>query len=233
MEFKNLREKVTAENRLMMQGDIDALYLTGEKDYIRSNLFASYLTNLMKMKFQKGEISLDVAIEKAKKSIIKSYDKRLEKTLSKIQAVENSKPSEGIMVSVEWKKSTTWGANPTASVRSRYDGFMYSDNATGTASGCGYDKLSASVADAFNQCPSIMAILYSRMEIELEKNITLDYAKQVFPYGSGYTLLPYFEGGVGIECFRTILEFCGYEWTNSGSGKMFDCYTITRKEGAK
>lgn len=230
MELKNLREKVTAENRKHLQEDFDALLFTGEKNYIQKNMFSHYLTSLMNKRFEAGNLPLDTAILKARKALLLDYDKRLAMVLAKIEAVESVEFADTITISVAWKKNSAWGMNPTATAEAR--GSHY-ESATGTASGCGYDKESASVASALNQCPSIMKILYSRLESELEKNSTIMHAKEIFPYGSGYTVLPYFEGGVGIECFCTIFEFCGYEWQRSGSGKNFDCYMVTKKEGVK
>ena len=42
--------------------------------------------------------------------------------------------------------------------------------------------------------------------------------------------LPKFDGGCGVNCFRSIFEACGYEWRTVASGKMFSCYTIERRK---
>ena len=48
-------------------------------------------------------------------------------------------------------------------------------------------------------------------------------------YGSGYSAIPNFEGGVGIESFRRIFENCNYNW-NDYSGEKYDMYIITKME---
>ena len=52
----------------------------------------------------------------------------------------------------------------------------------------------------------------------------------ILGYGSGYSILPYFEGGVGVSCFETIFSRCGYRFRLVASGKRFDAYTVSRKE---
>ena len=49
------------------------------------------------------------------------------------------------IIEIVWKKNTTWGLNPHASVT--IDGIT----TTGRASGCGYDKASAAVVAALSK----------------------------------------------------------------------------------
>ena len=108
----------------------------------------------------------------------------------------------------------------------------------GTASGCGYDKESAAIAEAFNKCDSILKALYQLKENGLRAGKT-DASKtactgvdnrNICGYGSGYSVLPYFEGGVGASCFWSILKDCGYK-TSGHHGKHSDFYSV-EKEGA-
>ena len=122
-----------------------------------------------------------------------------------------------INISVEWHKSRTWGNCPRVEVRTN-DGYY-----TGSASGCGYDKESAAVAQALNQSASVLKALYDMKEQNIEK-----HSHDVLGYGSGYGIRPYFEGGVGISCFRSIFERLGYKWECTGSGKTFDVYKVSR-----
>ncbi len=126
-----------------------------------------------------------------------------------------------IDISVEWKSNRTWGANPTATANvnavhswNRYE--------SGSIGGCGYDKCSTAVARAINQALPVLKMLYDIKEKHAKlKN------QEVFSYGSGYGILPYFEGGVGVSCYPDIFKKCGYLFRNTGSGKMFDVYTVT------
>ena len=49
-------------------------------------------------------------------------------------------------------------------------------------------------------------------------------------YGSGYSILPYFEGGVGVNCFWSILDKCGYEVRTVCDRRYLDVYSIERRE---
>ncbi len=107
-----------------------------------------------------------------------------------------------IEISIEWKKSRTWGAIPK--------GKMWSDVAyteSRSVTGCGYDKLSACVAELLNQSNRLRA----RMIQKGRKNLG-------YGAGSGSAMLiPYFEGGVGVSCFRTIIEQLGGKWTHKST----------------
>lgn len=63
-----------------------------------------------------------------------------------------------ISIAVEYKRSRTWGWNPAATVTASLDG-VRTDTTTGTASGCGYDKLSAAVCEAFSENPLLQTLL--------------------------------------------------------------------------
>lgn len=63
-----------------------------------------------------------------------------------------------ISINIEYKRNRTWGWNPTATVTASLDG-VRTDTTTGTASGCGYDKLSAAVCAAFRKNPLLQTLL--------------------------------------------------------------------------
>ena len=221
MEFKNLRQAVIAKNATKKAEYIQRLYVLEDgKEYIQENMITQYLSVLMIKRYKAGTLSLDDAQSKAKKAIILDYDKRLARELSKIEAVEIAEFPYTINISVEWKRSSLYGMNPTASVTSKC--VPHFDYGKGTASGCGYDKESSAIAAALNSCPSVLKILYTAIEEDPSQK------KQILGYGSGYSILPYFEGGVGISCFENIFEKCGYKWERVASGKTFDAYTINK-----
>ena len=51
---------------------------------------------------------------------------------------------------------------------------------------------------------------------------------EVFGYGSGYGILPSFEGGVGVSCYDRIFNKIGYKFETIASGKNFDVFKITK-----
>ena len=148
---------------------------------------------------------------KAKKA--RNNKKSMALYTAKLDAAEAAGDVTTINISVEWKKSRTWGANPTATV---YGSGSYS---TGYASGCGYDKESAAIASAFNDNPEIMRILYEHAE-----------KGGAFPYGvTSWAGVPSFDGGCGVSVFYNIFDACGYTFRCVAGGKMFNAYTITKK----
>jgi hypothetical protein len=104
---------------------------------------------------------------------------------------------EEITISVEWKRSATWGANPNAEARVKTktpdnSGSRWHVYKSGSIGGCGYDKKSTAVAKAINQSPAFLAALCRAKEMQPEaKNA------DVFSYGAGYGIIPKLEGGVG------------------------------------
>jgi len=150
---------------------------------------------------------------------LKANEKALNDKLAHLQAVADAEQLESISISVEWKKSRMWGSNPTADAR--VCGKMYGQNYIGTASGCGYDKESAAIAEALNQSLPLLKALYALKETAPDaKNHDL------FGYGSGYGILPHFEGGVGVSCYPKIFEKIGFKWERVATGKTFDAYAV-------
>ena len=154
---------------------------------------------------------------KTLEKIIKKHTRKAKKAtaerLQKLEEVEAAELPQVINISVEWHRSSVWGYNPSATVEAGHF------RTQSTASGCGYDKESAAVANALNANPGILKILYKYA----------NYGAN-FPYGVNVRAgLPSFAGGCGVGCYRLIFEKCGYEWRQVGSGKLFNCYTIERR----
>jgi len=151
-----------------------------------------------------------------KTSMIKRFNRENEKLrsakLEKIALIEQYSAPAHADISVEWTKSRIYGYNPTATVRAE------KRVTEGKASGCGYDKESAAIASAMNNNPEIMRILYEHVE-----------SGEPFPYSVNlFSGVPYFDGGCGVSCFQNVFKACGYKWRCTGSGKLYDCYTIER-----
>lgn len=136
------------------------------------------------------------------------------KYLHKLERAANAPELRDLTVCVEWAKSRTWGANPTATVTAN-DSHHY--ETTGHASGCGYDKESAAIASAMNANAAVLRILYTHAEKGGK------FAYSVYTFAG----LPYFDGGCGVSCFRNVFEGCGYEWRDLVHRKTFDSYMMT------
>ena len=155
---------------------------------------------------------------------------------AQIEAEKAQKPVKAMTITIEWKKSRTWGHNPNASVKvqyhdgtwGRFDGFK--------CSGCGYCKESTVIAQIFNH---VLKYKLYQKHAWGDDRTTGDY-KANHPYGvyyygggagekheGGYISKPTYNGGVGTSCYRNIAEFIGGKFESVASGKSFDVFTYT------
>jgi len=159
--------------------------------------------------------------------IVKRFDDKINEVLSLESKVLKI---VSVRVDVNWCKSSTWGANPTA------EAWITFINASGhreteylksrSISGCGYDKESTAVAEALNQSEVLKANLYAYANRPMNKGKEL---REIFGYGSGYGELPRFEGGVGTSCYTSIFDKLKLDFKNTASSKMFDQYRAEAK----
>ena len=151
--------------------------------------------------------------------------KKIAKVTSRINTVNNcTNIIDYITITVEWTKSRTWGANPQATARICFTDGTCNSFTSSRVGGCGYDKESQAVSEALNQCNELLKALYT------VKNNLPDMAnRDIFGYGSGYGILPYFEGGTGVSCLYQIFESIGYKFSKVSTGKMFDVYQVVKK----
>lgn len=166
---------------------------------------------------------MDGLSEKELKKLARKRAKLLDKKLKNIEIVENAPDLDSITINVEWKKSKTWGSNPNVEIKVKTENPTSYNRYYGKASGCGYDKESAAIQEALNQCPAVLKVLYSKKEDNFNTA-----NRDLFGYGSGYGCLPYFESGVGVSCYYKIWESVGYKMEHIASGKTFDVYTVSR-----
>lgn len=216
MELKNLKNLVKKENEYKIKKAIE------EGEDLNENVLKFYLTDGKWNKYKNNELTPEQTQAELKKRIEKYYNKILKEELEKIEEVEKAESINNITVAVEWTRNRTWGWNPTANAFTFYVG-----TTTGTASGCGYDKQSAAIAEAFNKNNCILKILYELKEKALRENGN-NSSHEACGYGSGYGALPYFEGGVGVSCFEKILNKAGFSCMQV-HGKISDSYNFTKK----
>lgn len=180
--------------------------------------------------YTSGKITRAEAVAHAIKRAHKAIDKDTAAKLAKLERVANAPDLEYMSICVEWKRSSTWGTNPTAYANSN------TESTSGHASGCGYDKESAALAEALNANDSVLKALYSYKEQKMREGendhsgtaCTGHDNRNIIGYGAGYATIPYFEGGVGASCFWSIFKKMGFNVTENHSGKHSDYYGITR-----
>jgi hypothetical protein len=156
---------------------------------------------------------------KGKRAIINKLIKEDEK----ITEYKNAKHIKDMTITIEWKKSRTWGANPHAQIKGHYiDNSYFYDNNDFTCSGCGYDKESTVLSQIFNK--------YFRYQLyKIKKN---NKKAKGLPYGANIDTKfnPYFEYGVGTNCYFKLVQFFGGKMQHVASGKMFDTYYVEFKK---
>jgi len=92
--------------------------------------------------------------------------------------------------------------------------------------------------DALNAQPQALRVLYDRAEAALaegadqhSKSARTRYGwGDVLGCGSGHSVLPYFEGGVGMSSLLDLFKRGGYSVRSVASGRLYDCYLIERAD---
>ena len=192
-----------------------------------------YSTAIRWEAYKAGTLSREKAVELATRRAVREVNKSEAKQGEKMRAAANAPALVWCQIAVEWVKNSYWGNNPHATATA--------NNATtyGRASGCGYDKQSAAIAEALNANPAALRMLYEAAEKALQegkqptrKGLAAGCVSwwDILGYGSGYSLLPYFEGGCGVSCFGEIFSRCGYAFRCGASSRHFDSYTVSRAE---
>lgn len=145
---------------------------------------------------------------------LKQAEKEHQRDTARIYAADTSRGIKLAKITVEWKKSRTWGNCPRVSVRVWSKSGEYYEG-TGYASGCGYDKESAAINSALNGCAA--------WDFEVFNN----KKKDIYPFHfSDSDALPLFDfGGCGVSCLRALVDARGLKWSEA-HGRAFDYYEI-------
>lgn len=236
--FENLKNALAAERETREESTrfyiVNGYFPTWAEDNRRNpdGGLQHYSTPAKWKAYQAGALSRADAIRIATRRAFKEIEKTYLAKLARLDRISNAPELEFITINTEWRPSRTWGHNPHVDAVTN-ETEVY----TGTASGYGYDKASAAMAEALNASPAVLKMLYTAAENALASGKTFTKYnngnitwRDVLGYGSGYSILPYFEGGVGVSCFESIFAACGYRFKQVASGKRFDAYTVLRRE---
>lgn len=151
----------------------------------------------------------------------RGFFNHLAKRNAEKEAVYTMPDIDRLEIKIEWKRSQTWGHNPHAEWRCWFkDGSFKMGKSS--ASGYGYDKHSTVVAAAFNAVANGMAW---RKRNSRKK---APYGLRHCGKGADLGWTPYFEGGIGIDCYRSIAAYLGGKM-ESHSGRTWDCHYFTFK----
>lgn len=198
MVYEMIKKQVIAENETYCKNMLEAI----EK---RESVLQRESTPTRWKQYQEKRITYPELVEYTSQRIRRKYEKMLQSDLETIAICEKVEMPEIISILVKWKKSSVWVYNPYATVK------IGSATFKGSASGCGYDKLSTSIANAFNKSYRIQKILFEIKEKALQEGETGNN-HNIIGYGAGYGAMPEFEGGVGMSCFINILQKAGYRY---------------------
>jgi len=217
--MKNLSKLLSAD---VLKSKKETLETIKTIDYVDAKQLPWYLNQLLPAS---KKTALFNTVKELKDYLIKRLElntfKKLESLNKRLVFNENLQEIEVLTINVEWKKSQMWGSNPTAEAYVNGIGHVSS----GSIGGCGYDKQSTAVANVLNQVPQFVKLLCEF------KNKPANYKRKnndVFGYGSGYGVIPSFEGGVGVSCYNNIFNKIGYEFKTLSSGKTFDVYQVSK-----
>ena len=213
--FINLKNSLVSKNNEEVKRQLENI------ESENMNTLNFYTTNLRQEQFKEGKISMDKFKACAKTKMLKETKKQLDKELKELEKIENNhKMFNTLYIQVQCKK-TNLGyqykailSDSIEKIEGRYTG------------GWGYDKLSSAISEVLNEYLPLKELLYNYKEKYLFENKLLQANNhEIFGYGSGYGILPYFEGGVGVNSYYKIFNTIGLEL------KQIDdtLYIVTKK----
>lgn len=148
------------------------------------------------------------------------------KEAARLESEKNQKPVRRLAIVIEWKKSAMWGRNPWATASADFE-----DGTCATSvhrcSGCGYDKESTVIAEAFNTY--LKYLLYRLTDGQVKGGHGSGDCGPA-PYGiSVYNGWRSFSGGIGTNCYYDIAKYIGGEFRRVGGSETSDVYEFTTK----
>jgi hypothetical protein len=210
-EVPELAEKVQAE----YNNAVEKALTTKENN--------PYLTELQQEKVNTGKKQ----VQDFAKNIVNKVNKRYNALeIDRLNAImQETRKIKKITIYTDWKNN--WAGNQCkATVSVIYDNYETADYISERTTGGGYDKESTATKGALNQINALM------QELCIMANEAIKAGKEYrdfIGYGSGYNIVPYFEGGVGFSCHQHILEKLGYKFEHAHSTKKTDLYIFTKE----
>lgn len=213
--FINLKNSLVSKNNEEVKRQLENI------ENENMNTLNFYTTNLRQQQYKEGKISMDKFKACAKTKMLKETKKQLDKGLKELEKIENNhKIFDTLYIQVQCKK-TNLGYQYKAILSDNIE--RIEGNYTG---GWGYDKLSSAIAEVLNEYLPLKELLYNHKEKYLfENKLTQANNHEIFGYGSGYGILPYFEGGVGVNSYYKIFNTIGLEFKQLSD----DLYIISKK----
>jgi hypothetical protein len=209
MEFKHIRKAIIREENKDLKDTMQRA-----KENLKNTLQRSGKT-------YKG--TPEQQLNKFEKYLIKKSERRTSKELERLKEIEEAPTLPNpLIITVEWRKSQTWGANPKA-----FTNYGFESESIG---GCGYCKKSTATAYALNSCLPILKELCKKKEKILEEDPTkTNNERELFGYGLSHGIIPTFAGGVGVESHRNVIEKLGLKWNSLSYTPNTNVYQVALK----
>lgn len=146
--------------------------------------------------------------------------KKCAETCEKIDDILSAADFKKLEIKTDWVKSYTWGFNPHAAAWCLTSNGW--ENSRGSASGCGYDKISAAYNTCLREFKSIYKLLYIMLLNKWDGASNIG-RNNPLPYGvyMGRDGLYLALNGCGLSSVVNALEWCGLKVETIG-GKSWD-----------
>lgn len=167
--------------------------------------------------YENGKLTRKEVILYLVERFTKKIQKESAEAREKIAAATETGGAKEIVVSLVWTPAPTGNICHASVYAISIDNYRYT--AEGSAGGYGYDKASAAAAEAFAQLPPVLYHIYR-----------LANAKKEIPYGANYKRLgvPFFDGGVGMECFGRVFKASGLKKMRCFETKKTDLFIFSK-----
>lgn len=196
------------------------------RENVLNNWRSDTRENITALRFEQlkdNKITLKQVKKIALKKLEKTTTDKINKEIRHFEEIASARDLDDANISVSWTRSSIWGMNPHAEM------YGAGQHTSGSASGCGYDKLSAATAQALNDHKPALKALYKAEEKRLKiKKTDRPSRRDYIGYGSGYGVKPYYEGGVGESSHIAIFKNLGYTGAKWYSYKSSDLIIIEK-----
>lgn len=171
-------------------------------------------TDTRRKQYERGEITREQLEQYATDRTNRRIDRETAAAIARAEEISNAPEAEAITIETRWT-SSAGGMNPHAEVKIYTDRGTYT--ASGSATGGNYDKESAATAEALNQIPAALKIIYDQRET----------GRSI--YGTAqHQAAPKYEGGTGMAQIEKIFAAADIHLITHDSTPRTDHYYYER-----
>jgi hypothetical protein len=221
--IKKVSEKAKAQAPALVK-KVEAEYIA-KVEQETANSESEYLTEFEKSKIKAGRFPVEHYAENITKRINKTHKAQEVDRLNAI--LESNKEIKRIVVATDWRRGSMQSNQCKAEIKVTYADYSRETFESDRTGGCGYDKESTAIADAFNRINALLKELALKASEAIEQG---EGYREFIGYGcGGYNTLPYFEGGVGFNSQVKILSSLGYKMNHLHWTKKTDIYEFVKE----